>query len=449
MNYAVLYHNTIEYEASATRDGFRSTQNENIQRHSLVICNMRIERLSIKNIGPFREAKLEFPTQEDRPRNQVPVTIITGVNGAGKSILIDAIRAALSGQALERSIVSNENDFSIEISVNYDGDFRTMETHSLLDGKIEGVSWKELGQYFWRGYALPGKVYDWVVDYWSSKLPSDSFSIKTMSNIDNEKVLVNVLLGKKSNVELTNFICQIDYLRSSEVPEEKQVGNAMYKKLKEIVNLCLGNGEFKYVRRSNLTPVVEQNGTELSLEKLSAGNMFLIEHLVMLLCKFYSVSVLNKVPANEMCKIHGLLLVDEIENHMHPMWQKKILGIIRRLFPNLQIILTTHSPFVVASMDGAKIYTCVPQTGYSEVQDETDKYSHMPVEEILQSGVFSVNPFNDEIAELMNKRKILIEEGNIDEGREVGKKLYDINPEYFSYLNPSKDYKSDSDEAYR
>ena len=121
---------------------------------------------------------------------------------------------------------------------------------------------------------------------------------------------------------------------------------------------------------------------------------------------------------------------------MHTLWQKKILGIIRSLFPNVQIILTTHSPFVVASMDGAKIYTCVPETGYSEVRDETDKYGHMPVEEILQSDVFNVNPFNEEIAGLMAKRKELIAGGKIEEGRQVGRQLYDINPEYFSFMNP-------------
>lgn len=190
------------------------------------------------------------------------------------------------------------------------------------------------------------------------------------------------------------------------------------------------------MRRSDHTPIIEQNGHELSLEKLSSGNIFLIEHLVMLMCKFYSVSVMNNIPAKKMFELSGLLLADEVENHMHPLWQKKILGIIRKLFPNIQIILTTHSPFVVASMDGARIYTCVPQTGYSEVMDETDKYSHMPVEEILQSDVFSVNPFNDEIAGLMAKRKELITEGKIEEGRQVGKQLYEINPEYFSYMNP-------------
>lgn len=88
---------------------------------------------------------------------------------------------------------------------------------------------------------------------------------------------------------------------------------------------------------------------------------------------------------------------------------KKILGIIRRFFPNLQIILTTHSPFVVASIDGARIYTCVSRTGYSEVCDETERYAHMPVEEVLMSDAFGeVHPFNDEIAGLMHKRKNLL-----------------------------------------
>lgn len=397
---------------------------------------MKIERLYIKNIGPFKEVTLEFPSEKNTETGEEPVTIITGRNGAGKSIIIDAIRAALCGTGIERNIVANNDDFKIEMSLNYDGAFKTMVTDKFANGVIKWLDWNNLGIFFNQGYKLPGKVYDWVVDYWSSKLPTDSFSIKTMNSIKNEQVLAGVLNGKKTNVELTNFICQIDYLRTSEMPKEKAVGEVMYKKLKEIVTLCLEKGEFKYVRRSDLTPIIQQNGLELSLEKLSSGNIFLIEHLVMLMCKMYSVAMLNNIPAEKMFDISGLLLADEIENHMHPLWQKKILGIVRNLFPNIQIILTTHSPFVVSSMDGARIYTCVPETGCSEVRDETDKYSHMPVEEILQSDVFSVNPFNEEIAGLMTKRKGLIAAGKIEEGRQVGKQLYEINPEYFSYMNP-------------
>ena len=53
---------------------------------------MKLLNLHIKNIGPFKEASLDFAT-EFRKGKAEPVTIITGINGAGKSILIDDIRA--------------------------------------------------------------------------------------------------------------------------------------------------------------------------------------------------------------------------------------------------------------------------------------------------------------------------------------------------------------------
>jgi len=365
-----------------------------------------------------------------------PVTIITGVNGAGKSIVIDAIRAALSGQPLERNIVADMNDFLIEMDVVYDGECRHVSTSTFREGSIkEAVDYEQVARPLRFGYKSLEPVHQWIVDYWSAKLPNDSFRIVNMTNINHEKMLMDVMSGNQSNVDLVNFICQIDYLRTSDMSEEKRLGEVMYKKLTEVINLCLDNGSFKYVRRVDLTPIVEQNGTELSLEKLSSGNIFLVEHLLLLMCKMYSVAVLNRLNENEIFDLQGLLLIDEIETHLHPKWQKRILGIIRKLFPNLQIILTTHSPFVVASMDGASIYTCVSRTGYSEVCDETEKYGSMPVEEVLMSDVFDVHPFNDQITRMIQQRKQLIESGRKGEAQKIARELYLINPEYFSYLN--------------
>ena len=69
------------------------------------------------------------------------------------------------------------------------------------------------------------------------------------------------------------------------------------------------------------------------------------------------------------------------------------------------------------------------------IEDETDKYTHLPVEEILASDVFSVSSFNDEITELMKKRKELIGFGKMKEAKDIERKLVEINPEYFMYLN--------------
>ena len=395
---------------------------------------MKIQNLHLKNIGPFKEATLEFSTDYVPAEEKQPVTIITGVNGAGKSIVIDAIRAALSGSSLERNIVANENNFVIEMDVKDDGKVRHLSTSTMEDGHIRDADWK-IARPLQLGYRDMNHVYPWVVDYWSAQSPTDLFKINNMTNIRHEDVLKDVMSGRKSHVDLVNFICHIDYLRTSEMPKEKELGGLMYAKLKEIIGLCLENGTFKYVRRADLTPIVEQNGVELSLEKLSSGNIFLIEHILLLMCKMYSVSILNKLAPNSIFNLSGLLLIDEIESHLHPKWQKKILGIIRHLFPNLQIILTTHSPFIVASIDGARIYTCVPQVGYSEVCDETEKYGHMPVEEVLMSEVFGVHPFNEEITELIKRRKQLIEAGDKAGAQQIADKLYNINPEYFSYLS--------------
>lgn len=54
--------------------------------------------------------------------------------------------------------------------------------------------------------------------------------------------------------------------------------------------------------------------------------------------------------------IEGIVLIDEIETHLHLELQKEILPILTELFPKLQFIITTHSPFVLSSLDSAVIY---------------------------------------------------------------------------------------------
>ena len=51
-----------------------------------------------------------------------------------------------------------------------------------------------------------------------------------------------------------------------------------------------------------------------------------------------------------------LLLIDEIETHLHLELQKKILSFLTTLFPNIQFIVSTHSPFILNSLENAVIY---------------------------------------------------------------------------------------------
>lgn len=52
----------------------------------------------------------------------------------------------------------------------------------------------------------------------------------------------------------------------------------------------------------------------------------------------------------------GVLFIDEIDLHLHPSWQQRIIGDLRKAFPNVQLIVTTHSPQVISSVQPENIY---------------------------------------------------------------------------------------------
>ena len=98
---------------------------------------MKINSLSLKNIGPFINAEIDFTNNS----NKNPVTIITGENGTGKSIIIDAIRAILSCYQGFRSrdiIRDNSKSFSISANLEYNNEKNILSTNekakpSILD----------------------------------------------------------------------------------------------------------------------------------------------------------------------------------------------------------------------------------------------------------------------------------------------------------------------------
>ncbi|MDZ7898589.1 MAG: AAA family ATPase [Arcicella sp.] len=65
-----------------------------------------------------------------------------------------------------------------------------------------------------------------------------------------------------------------------------------------------------------------------------------------------------------------ILFLDEIEVHLHPAWQRKILPVVQKLFKNSQIFISTHSPFVVGSVDGAWVHKLKKDGAYAVLDGE-------------------------------------------------------------------------------
>ncbi|WP_294304305.1 AAA family ATPase [uncultured Chryseobacterium sp.] len=400
---------------------------------------MKLLDLHLKNIGPFLDDTIEFATFENSRKQ---VTILTGENGTGKTIVLDAIRKIiLADNDLYGNIkrqINRNTDFKIDLRLEVNKEILDLESSQLVDNGVQvlfkGNPYRIISQAF-----LDDKDSDnqrWIMNYWTSQNDDKPFHISSLDFIKPEEYLVGALKGFQKNAETTKIITFFDYYKSSDQPDQKKEGEFIYEAIRRIFRLSLNDGELKYVDRTSLLPIIDVRGNEISLEKLSSGNLYLIQRMLGLLSQMYSVYKLNNLPLEDLLKTPGVLLIDEAENHLHPKWQKTFLNSILDIFPNLQIIATTHSPFIVGSVDGAKVYVCKSEKDYSVISDETDEYSSKPIDEILISDAFDGTlPFaNEKISSLLSRRKTAIKEKNKELENEIEDELKKINPQYFSYL---------------
>ena len=63
----------------------------------------------------------------------------------------------------------------------------------------------------------------------------------------------------------------------------------------------------------------------------------------------------------------AILFIDEIENHLHPSWQRRFIPVFLEHFPNLQIIATTHSPFPVSGLKAGQVHKLVQRRGWNNL----------------------------------------------------------------------------------
>lgn len=99
--------------------------------------------------------------------------------------------------------------------------------------------------------------------------------------------------------------------------------------------------------------------------------------------------------------LEGIVLIDEIETHLHVELQKKIVPILTKLFPNIQFIMTTHSPFVLNSAQNAVIYDLEKHMLVEE------GLTNLPYEGIVE-GYFGVDRMSQELRGKFERYKALV-----------------------------------------
>lgn len=175
-----------------------------------------------------------------------------------------------------------------------------------------------------------------------------------------------------------------------------------------------------------------QNGERHTFNELSDGYRNVVAIAADLAIK---AAMLNPQLADRALEMTpGVVLIDELDLHLHPKWQRRVIGDLRRTFPMLQFICTTHSPFLIQSLDSSDELISLEENtnnrrelsmreeGSIEVSNQlteeliTDDLEHLGIEAIA-SGIMGVPA--------------------------------DASPRYLAMLDAARDYIAELDEAAR
>lgn len=160
--------------------------------------------------------------------------------------------------------------------------------------------------------------------------------------------------------------------------------------------------------------VVTKNGEILEINQLSDGEKCLIAMISDLARR---LAIANPKRDNPL-EGKGIVLIDEIELHLHPKWQRMIVSKLLEVFPNCQFIISTHSPNVITHVKPESLYLLEQSQGKINVSKPQESYGKT-VERILEDlmGLTTTRPdeVNVKLREIYDK----IQQGNLDEAKQM------------------------------
>jgi predicted ATP-binding protein involved in virulence len=92
----------------------------------------------------------------------------------------------------------------------------------------------------------------------------------------------------------------------------------------------------------------------------------------------------------------GVVMIDELDLHLHPNWQRHVVSDLKNAFPNIQFVATTHSPFIVQSLAKDELINLDLESGEEGLESDPTNYGiedvaeiEMGVENVARSEVFA------------------------------------------------------------
>ncbi len=331
-----------------------------------------LTEINIRQVRHLQNIKIELPQNEKKH------LLITGINGCGKTSVLKAI---------ENSFLHVMGFMGQDWKeIKFDSSSDKIDIRSNLSNSIDGKEMYKLYQ--------EGQI---ILIYFSADRKFTMNKSKTVGAFNIYKVK---MFTEKMNTSFGQLLVYlyVEKLFAREKGDEETVKDVekWFEWLQGALRELFDNAqlELKFLLEDMCFKIKLPGREEFGLDEMASGYEALFD-------LFSEIVIRMEQQAHLKYDLPGIVLIDEIELHLHIAWQKKVLPFLVRVFPNLQFIVATHSPFVVSSIESAVIYDLEKNIMVGNLS----AYSY----ECLVESLFSTTVFSDVMGNKYGRYRELVE----------------------------------------
>jgi energy-coupling factor transporter ATP-binding protein EcfA2 len=400
---------------------------------------MYVRSVQIKNLRAFKEGTLEFlyPGRKlasdpfisgqrqdlNDPRHQ-NINVVLGSNGSGKSTVLDAIAMAMispmtqTGFVPQALIRRTKGRPPVQASVGLEIVIHSTDTSQIAakksqiakldctvgrEGNYEFLGGPPIGDELYKEFFLDRSPAFFVVGYGVFRRIDATTQADMQSRTTRRPRYDRVVTLFDDNVPLIALSNWFPTLEAG--PRRIEVVSLINKATPKTVRF---DGKVD----ANNEMMFRYRGLELPFAALSDGYRGHLGWLGDMLYRMQEVAP----PGMKLGDLPGVVLVDEIDAHLHPVWQQEIIGALSRAFPSIQFIFTTHSPLITGTLERANI-NVVSRTGLAApvVSPPDEEMYGLSADQILMTDLFGLNTARDqEFAKELRALEVKAASGSAD-----------------------------------
>lgn len=339
---------------------------------------MRITRLSVANLRAFEQASFEFDPA---------LTLLVGVNGVGKTTVLETLRIGLSRLLPQFTtsksrpeafatgdIRAGDPSLTVELSFKMNDDERHWLLHKQRVRNVphkDGIVREQTLETPDRETISPVFGKDTRALKSANVQPVGIYFSTRRSMVSDEQVKIGKASGGQATAfadALTPRSLRLAYLAewmlaqerlSAELPRAAEHLKAFRAAAQRFLPYCQDlRAEKDGKERPKL--LVTKGGISLDVRQLSDGERSMLALVLDLAQRLSQANPGLDDPVHDGAAV---VLIDELDMHMHPLWQRQVVSLLIGTFPNCQFVATTHSPQIVGDTQPERIILLQAEKG--------------------------------------------------------------------------------------